>query len=352
MSKPTDGRGTRMHQVPLVAEGDTPGRSNPSGTDAILDAMYRECADSSSRCVVYFGSKHYARDYVPLAVRYSRDFIRYADEGGHVRYSFCDATISGEGCDLEFGYLQDGNGAVRVFACRPEGSCDIALSTVPQDDELEPVAAWLRGDSLFLVMNTPSDDMLDTVAPRDRLPLTSRNGGRAFGCMSLWRVPLESGRAERTDLTLPMDGWCASVIPNAVDGRPGLMIVNMAPHCERRSEPRTFKSLMRAVRSITTAGTEVEVPMGVSVYDPGQRSFERISVGGHVDWGIGSIQFVGQEGMPDEVREAEMDDMGVSLLVYDSEAERQAASGDASEEPETPSWAGKESDDPLDGERD
>lgn len=345
MSKPKDGRDAKVHEVSLVAEGSVPDQANPNGTDAILDAMYRECADSSSRCVVYFGSKHYAKDYIPLVVRYSRDFIKYFDEGGHVRYSFCDATISGDGCDTEFGYLQDTDGTIRIFACGERRSCDIVLSTEPQDEELEPVAAWSRGENLFLVMNTPSDDMLDTVAPRDRLPLTSKNGGRAFGCLSMWRIPIGAGRAECTDLTLPMDGWCASVIPNAVDGRPGLMIVNMAPHRERRSEPRTFKSLIRAIRAVTSTGTEVEVPMGVSVYDPEQRTFERISVGGHVDWGIGSIQFVGQEGMPDEVREAEMDDMGVSLLVYDSEVERRGSEGISEE-----GTSQKESDEPLDAD--
>ena len=343
MSKPKDGRDAKVHEVSLVAEGSVPDQANPNGTDAILDAMYRECADSSSRCVVYFGSKHYAKDYIPLVVRYSRDFIKYFDESGHVRYSFCDATISGDGCDTEFGYLQDTDGTIRIFACGERRSCDIVLSTEPQDEELEPVAAWSRGENLFLVMNTPSDDMLDTVAPRDRLPLTSKNGGRAFGCLSMWRIPIGAGRAECTDLTLPMDGWCASVIPNAVDGRPGLMVVNMAPHRERRSDPRTFKALVRALRAVTSAGTEAEVPMGVSVYDLEQKSFERISVGGHVDWGIGSIQFVGQDGMPDEVREAEMDDMGVSLLVYDSEAERRGSTGSPAGDD-----LGKESGEPLD----
>lgn len=322
----SQGRGyTRVHVVPLVEDSDkdkslgTAGDAGDgSASDAIMSALYRQCSESSSRCLVYFGSKHYSKDYIPLTIRYSKEFISYKDENGNVRYSFCDAIISGPQCDFEFSYLQEADGGIKMFVKPFEGPSELGLLVRPQDEELEPVAAWVRESYLYLVMNTPSDDMLATVAPRDRLPLTGKNGGRAFGSMSLWRIPIGEGRLERTELTVPMDGWCASVIPNADDGRPGVMIVNMSPHTARDNEPKTFSDLLDAMRAVTSPEKESDVPIGVSVYDPENRSFERISLGGHVDWGIGSIQFVDPAAMPKEIGEAEMDDMGVSLLVYDS----------------------------------
>lgn len=309
---------TKVRVRPLV---DVDGRAG-SPSDALMDAMYAKAMERSSRCVVYFGSKHYQRDYVPLEIKYGRELVSWRDDDGHVRYSFCDARLGGDQCDFDFCYLQEEGGEVTMFV-RPFGSeAVLGFTTPPQDEELEPVAAWVQSDSLFLVMNTPSDDMLDTVAPRDRLPLTSANGGRAFGSMSLWQVPIGSGSIWRSDLTTPMDGWCASVIPNADDGRPGVMIVNMSPHdTGERREPRTFAELLADLRAVTATHREVEVPTGVSVYDPQARAFERISLDGHVDWGIGSIQVMDPESVPEEVGEAPVDEIGVSLLVYDTEDE-------------------------------
>lgn len=318
---------TRVHQVDLLSEqaqeqqrlGKARRAGDQNAAEALLDAVYKSGSSGMSRCVVYFGSKHYAKDYIPLSIRYDKEFISYDDGDGYIRYAFCDAMIGGEQCDFDFGYLQDEDGEVKMFVKQDGMTSRLGFVTRPQFEELEPVAAWSRNNFIYLVMNTPSDDMLATVAPRDRLPLTSPNGGRAFGSMSLWKIPIGEGRIERTDLTTPMDGWCVSVIPNADNGRPGVMIINMDPHTLRESVPRDFNSLIEAMRSVTTFRREVEVPIGVSVYDPEEKSFTRISLDGHVDWGIGSVELIDEAGMPEDVADLAMDDIGVGVLVYQTE---------------------------------
>lgn len=319
---------TRVHQTDLIGDDEArrlrtrPRGDTPQGADeALIDAIYQTASEAMSRCVVYFGSKHYAKDYIPLTITYDREFISYDDGDGYIHYAFCDAMIGGDQCDVEFGYLQDEDGEVKMFAKQDGGMAKLGFETRPQEEELEPVAAWSRGRHIYLVMNTPSDDMLATVAPRDRLPMTSANGGRAFGSMSLWKIPIGEGRIERTDLTTPMDGWCVSIIPNADDGRPGVMIINMDPHVLRESMPYDFASLMEAMRSVTALRRETEVPLGVSVYDPEERTFTRISLDGHVGWGIGSIELLGDTGMPEDVANAQMDDIGVGVLVYETSDE-------------------------------
>lgn len=322
---------TRVHRVELL--DDKEGRQQhprlpskggddaPNATEALLDAIYKNASAEMSRCVVYFGSKHYVKDYIPLSIRYDKEFLSYDDEDGYIRYAFCDAMIGGEQCDFDFGYLQDEDGEIKMFVKQEGQMAKLGFETHPQVEELEPVAAWSRGNFIYLVMNTPSDDMLATVAPRDRLPLTSENGGRAFGSMSLWKIPIGEGRIERTDLTTPMDGWCVSVIPNADDGRPGVMIINMDPHVLRDTEPRDFTSLMDAMRNVTSLRREVEVPLGVSVYDPEERAFTRISLDGHVSWGIGSVELIDEAHMPEDVASLAMDDIGMGILVYKTEEE-------------------------------
>lgn len=316
---------TRVHRTDLLGRDEHHQPKAPdaadTAADALLDAMYRNASPDASRCVVYFGSKHYAKDYIPLTIRYDREFISYDDGDGYVRYAFCDAMIGGEQCDFDFGYLQDEDGEVKMFVKQDGSMARLGFETRPQAEELEPVAAWVRNNFIYLVMNTPSADMLATVAPRDRLPMTSENGGRAFGSMSLWKIPIGEGRIERTDLTTPMDGWCVSVIPNADTGRPGVMVINMDPHARRETQPRDFESLIAAMRSVTAISREVEVPLGVSVYDPEEKTFTRVSLDGHVGWGIGSIELIDDAHMPDDVASAMMDNMGVGVLVYKTEEE-------------------------------
>lgn len=320
---------TRVHTVELLSDKARESERSGSGdgqnvAETLLDAVYQSSAPGMSRCVVYFGSKHYVKDYIPLSIKYDKEFISYDDGDGYVRYAFCDAMIGGEQCDFDFGYLQDEDGEVKMFVKQDGSMARLGFETRPQSEELEPVAAWSRNNFIYLVMNTPSDDMLATVAPRDRLPLTSPNGGRAFGSMSLWKIPIGEGRIERTDLTTPMDGWCVSVIPNADDGRPGVMIINMDPHALRETEPRDFSSLIEAMRNVTSFRREVEVPIGVSVYDPEDKSFTRISLDGHVGWGIGSVELINDNNIPDDVANLQMDNIGVGILVYQTEESEMA----------------------------
>ena len=319
---------TRVHCVDLLSDEEQnrqrsirATKGNPNAAEALLDATYQTASFGLRRCVVYFGSKHYVKDYIPLSIKYERKFMSYDNGDGYVRYAFCDAMISGEQCEFDFGYLQDEMGCVKMFVTQDGKTAKLGFETRPQEEELEPVAAWFRSNFIYLVMNTPSDDMLATVAPRDRLPLTSQNGGRAFGSMSLWKIPIGEGRIERTDLTTPMDGWCVSIIPNANDGHPGIMIINMEPHVLRETEPQDFSSLIDAMRGVTAFRREVEIPIGVSVYDPDMRGFTRISLDGHVDWGIGSVELIDDTNMPSDVANLAMDDIGVGILVYKTEEE-------------------------------
>lgn len=334
---------TKVHHAELLSDEERERqrsaratRSNPNAAEVLLDATYQAASTELRRCVVYFGSKHYVKDYIPLSIRYDKEFMSYDDGDGYVRYAFCDAMIGGEQCDFDFGYLQDDNGGVKMFVTQDGQTARLGFETRPQAEELEPVAAWFRSNFIYLVMNTPSDDMLATVAPRDRLPLTSQNGGRAFGSMSLWKIPIGEGRIERTDLTTPMDGWCVSIIPNANDGRPGIMVINMEPHTLRETAPRDFVSLIEAMRNVTAFRREVEVPLGVSVYDPEERRFTRVSLDGHVDWGIGSVELIDDTNMPADVANLAMDDIGVGILVYKTEEEemRETIEGMLDEEQE------------------